>query len=65
MPRVNLKNTAGKKVIMEIPQILFLSHGLFIPLKIMYPDADIPCVQLSLLGNLDPAQHVSCLKVIE
>ena len=34
-------------------------HGLFIPLKIMYPDADIPCVQLSLLDNLDPAQHVS------
>ena len=34
-------------------------HGMFIPLKIMYPDADIPCVQLSLMDNLDPIQHVS------
>lgn len=34
-------------------------HGLFIPLKIMYPDADIPCIQLSLLASLDPAAHVA------
>ncbi len=33
-------------------------HGLFIPLKIMYPAADIPCVQLSLLQSLDPAAHL-------
>ncbi len=34
-------------------------HGLFIPLKIMYPEADIPCIQLSLLASLDPAAHVA------
>lgn len=33
-------------------------HGLFVPLKIMYPAADIPCVQLSLLNSLDPTEHV-------
>ena len=33
-------------------------HGLFVPLKIMYPDANIPCVQLSLVGTLNPAAHV-------
>lgn len=33
-------------------------HGVFVPLKIMYPDASIPCVQLSLLNNLDPAAHI-------
>ena len=34
-------------------------HGLFIPLKLMYPEADIPCVQLSLVRGLDPALHVA------
>lgn len=33
-------------------------HGLFVPLKLMYPDADIPCVQLSLLNSLDPESHI-------
>ena len=33
-------------------------HGLFVPLKIMYPDATIPCVQLSLVRGLDPTQHI-------
>jgi aromatic ring-opening dioxygenase catalytic subunit (LigB family) len=33
-------------------------HGMFVPLKLMYPGADIPCVQLSLLANLDPTDHV-------
>jgi 4,5-DOPA dioxygenase extradiol len=34
-------------------------HGVFIPLKMMYPPADIPCIQLSLLRGLDPAQHIA------
>ncbi|MEZ5527850.1 MAG: class III extradiol ring-cleavage dioxygenase [Gammaproteobacteria bacterium] len=33
-------------------------HGLFIPLLLMYPDADIPCTQLSLLGSLDADAHL-------
>ena len=33
-------------------------HGLFVPLTIMYPEADIPCVQLSLVNSLDPAMHI-------
>ena len=33
-------------------------HGLFVPLKIMYPKAEIPCVQLSLLTSLDPKAHI-------
>ena len=32
-------------------------HGVFIPLKIMYPEASIPCVQISLLNNLDPKKR--------
>jgi 4,5-DOPA dioxygenase extradiol len=34
-------------------------HGLFIPLKIMVPEADIPCLQLSLIRGLDPSGHVA------
>lgn len=34
-------------------------HGLFVPLKIMYPEADIPCVQVSLIKGLDPAEHIA------
>jgi aromatic ring-opening dioxygenase catalytic subunit (LigB family) len=33
-------------------------HGVFVPLKIMFPDAGIPCVQLSLLNNLNPETHI-------
>ena len=33
-------------------------HGMFVPLKLMYPDADIPCAQLSLLESLDPEEHI-------
>lgn len=33
-------------------------HGVFIPLKVAFPDADIPTVQLSLHHSLDPALHL-------
>jgi len=36
-----------------------LDHGVFVPLRIMYPQATIPCVQLSLLDTLDPAAHIA------
>lgn len=33
-------------------------HGMFIPLKLMFPDAGIPVVQLSLRHDLDPQAHL-------
>ena len=39
-------------------------HGLFIPLKLMYPDADIPCTQLSLLRGLNAASHINLGKAL-
>jgi 4,5-DOPA dioxygenase extradiol len=39
-------------------------HGLFIPLKLMYPQADIPALQLSLLHGLNPAAHVALGKAL-
>lgn len=34
-------------------------HGVFIPLMLMAPDADIPVVQLSLRARLDAREHVA------
>jgi 4,5-DOPA dioxygenase extradiol len=39
-------------------------HGVFVPLKLMYPQADIPCVQLSLVNNLQPQQHIQIGKAL-
>ena len=33
-------------------------HGVFIPLKLAFPDASIPVVQLSLVEGLDPETHL-------
>jgi len=32
-------------------------HGIFVPLKVSFPAADIPILQLSLQAGLDPARH--------
>ncbi len=34
-------------------------HGVFIPFKLIYPDASIPIVQVSLQADLDPASHLA------
>mmetsp|Transcript_41154 Transcript_41154/g.129006 ORF Transcript_41154/g.129006 Transcript_41154/m.129006 type:complete len:204 (-) Transcript_41154:693-1304(-) len=35
-----------------------LDHGVFIPLKLALPDADVPVTQLSLLSSLSAEEHV-------
>ena len=39
-------------------------HGMFVPLKIMYPEADVPCIQLSLVSGLDPKMHIEIGKAL-
>jgi aromatic ring-opening dioxygenase catalytic subunit (LigB family) len=34
-------------------------HGVFCPLKLMFPKANIPIVQVSLNGNLDAKSHIA------
>ncbi len=34
-------------------------HGVFVPLKLVTPEADIPVVQLSLRADLDPEAHLA------
>ena len=42
-----------------------LDHGVFIPLKLMYPEGGIPVTQLSLLNNLDPSSHLELGKALK
>jgi aromatic ring-opening dioxygenase catalytic subunit (LigB family) len=34
-------------------------HGTFVPLKLAFPAADVPTVQLSLVSGLDPERHLA------
>lgn len=40
-------------------------HGVFVPLMLAYPQAEVPTLQLSLLASLDPAAHIALGKAIE
>lgn len=40
-------------------------HGTFIPLKLTYPDADVPAIQLSLKQGLDPAEHIALGRALQ
>ncbi len=39
-------------------------HGMFAPLAVMFPEADVPVVQLSLLDDLQPQAHVQLGRAI-
>ncbi|CAF1388524.1 unnamed protein product [Didymodactylos carnosus] len=39
-------------------------HGVFVPMKLIYPDADIPIVQISLLVGLSPSMHLAIGKAL-
>ncbi|NJM99781.1 MAG: dioxygenase [Phormidesmis sp. RL_2_1] len=40
-------------------------HGVFVPLKIMYQEANIPCVQMSLVNTLDSSHHIKIGRALE
>mgnify|MGYP000093619786 CR=1 FL=1 len=39
-------------------------HGVFIPMLMAWPDADIPTLQLSLKAGLSPAEHIALGKAL-
>ncbi len=41
-----------------------LDHGVFVPLKVAFPDATIPVVEMSVDKGLDPALHLAAGKAL-
>lgn len=39
-------------------------HGMFIPLSIMYPIADVPCIQISITSDLNANKHIELGKAL-
>lgn len=54
---VSLLNKAGLPA--RLDPARGFDHGVFIPFKLIYPEADVPIIQLSLQRELDPAQHLA------
>ena len=54
---VQLLSDAG--IASQVEEERGLDHGVFVPLKIMFPNAEVPCLQLSLLEHLNPMEHIS------
>jgi 4,5-DOPA dioxygenase extradiol len=54
----------GQKIPAHFDPVRGFDHGLFIPLKMMYPGADIPCLQMSLLHSLDSKAHIELGKAL-
>jgi aromatic ring-opening dioxygenase catalytic subunit (LigB family) len=54
---------AGMKTVEEHTR--GLDHGVFVPFKLIYPNADVPIVQLSLQENFDTGEHLAIGRALE
>ncbi len=60
---VSLLNNAGIAAHLDHDQ--GFDHGTFTPMVVMYPEADIPVFQISLLKSYDPAAHLAMGRALE
>ncbi|MFO0664080.1 MAG: class III extradiol ring-cleavage dioxygenase [Polyangiaceae bacterium] len=58
----SLLRTAGFETAVDAQR--GFDHGTFVPLKLMYPEANVPTLQLSLVRGLDPAKHLALGKAL-
>ena len=58
-----LLNAAG--IVSKADRVRGFDHGVFIPMKVMFPDAAIPTLQLSLDASLDSATHLAIGRALE
>jgi aromatic ring-opening dioxygenase catalytic subunit (LigB family) len=49
---------SAQKIAWKYDNVRGFDHGVFIPLKVVFPRADLPIVQVSLLASMDPAEHI-------
>ncbi|WP_421713446.1 DODA-type extradiol aromatic ring-opening family dioxygenase, partial [Alteromonas abrolhosensis] len=54
-----VKNLAEQGISVRADTTRGFDHGMFIPLSIMYPNADVPCVQVSITSDLKAAEHIA------
>lgn len=49
---------AQKNIPVQLNEKRGFDHGMYVPLLLMYPEADIPTIQITIYKNMDPAKHI-------
>lgn len=52
------KRLASVRIDANVDEKRDFDHGMFVPMKLLFPGADVPTVQVSLKSSLDPAEHI-------
>ena len=50
---------AGAGITVGVDATRGFDHGMFAPMAVIYPDANVPVLQLSLKAGLDPQEHLA------